>query len=237
MSKKSVDPSKRYVIGIDETNNGFDLAFFNPHYKPAIIMTGYLAEDRSMKGYHHCQNEVKQKLFNGERNIHLAISRARQYLRDHPDFLYTSISKDFQKSSPLEVLKAEAASVLAINFFLRYDLDVSKTSIVMDQMDKLPSKSINTILDLWLRKAHLVIPHNNSTVPYDSIPHFHRKSGASHVLAVRKADMVGYYLAALRLLGDHPNWPYKHNRVGLKTLEHSVVKLLEEQSYLDFPTP
>jgi len=223
MSKKEDFFGKEVVLGFDESNNGYGLKVFNPHHKPAMVLTGYLAEDTSMKSYHSPPNEIKGKIFTGQRNIEEALKRGRSYIRDHPDFLYTAIPKELQRTVPIAILKAEAIATLTINFFLHYHLDPSKTKIVMDEMDgELPSKQLNQVLDIWLEKAGLDIPHKSL------------RSSPSQVLAVRKADMISYYLAAIHLLGDNPHWPYKHHRVGIRSLEKSLIELLEERE-TDYP--
>ncbi len=212
------EDDRKFVLGFDETNNGYSLKSFNPHYEPCLIMTGYLAQDVEMKNYCHCENEVKGRLFNGNKNIEEALIRGRAYIRDNPYFLYTLIPQRLQKSTPISILKAEAVALLAINFFIHYDLQQSNTRILMDEMDgKEHSKQVSQVLELWLKKAKINISQR------------HMKSAANHVLAVRKADMVGYYLAAIHLLGDHPNYPYKNHKVGFKSLERSLVEFLEQE--------
>jgi hypothetical protein len=206
------------ILGFDETNNGFGLRCFNKNHESNLIITAYLSDEVSMKDYERPDYESKGRIFTGERNISSALRRGRVYLEEHQDFLYTSVPRDAQLTTPIAILKAEAVALLTLNFFLQYELDEKNVKIIMDEMDgKNQSIQINQVLDLWLKKAGLSIPHRSM------------RSAASRIHAVRKADMVGYYLTAIHFLGENRKWPYRSHRIGFNELEKSVVEFLERR--------
>ena len=211
------------VLGFDETNNGFGLKCFNENHQSNLIITGYLASDLPMKNYQRPSNEVKGKLFDGNRNLQSALRRGRDYLSKHPDFLYTSVSKELQRVKPIELLHAEAVALLTTNFFLRYSLNPNETKVIMDERDgKNPSNKINQLLDLWLKKTGINIIHKSM------------KSAADNVYSVRKADMVGYYLTAIHFLGYNHKWPYRSRRVSFNRLEKDITLFQENNGNRQF---
>lgn len=206
------------VLGFDETNNGFHLKCFNPYHKSPMIVTGYLSSEGFSKNYAGSMYERKEKTFNGERDIQRAIKRARGFLFENPDFFYTSISSDLKKFYPIPFLQANAIALLTFKFILSYDLDLNNTVIMMDEISgRETSQLVNDNLEEWFKKAGLTIPHA------------WRRYGEDSVLAIRKADRVGYHIAALHLLGNNPKWPYRNHKVPFNNLEFLLERVLNKE--------
>lgn len=231
MEKRVSTDSENWVIGIDESNNGTSLKNFNNNHGSDLVFAGYLAIDKPIKNstYNRPENEVKGKLFNGNRNLEEAKKRARSYLNGHIDFLYTTIPEDVYKSTPnYDKYKFNATSValIVINFFLRYDLKVDNTRVILDCMGgKEPNRHIIGLANSYLEIAGLRKRRGGSSTGLEIRA---MKSSPSHVLAVRKADHISYYIAALHLLGDSTKPPYRNHRLNLKSLDKNVIELRNE---------
>lgn len=222
--KKNKFSRRPIVLGFDETNNGLGLKSLNPNHSSSIIVTGYLGENtRKGKNYQGSKFEDKFGAFNGKKNIEESLQRGRSFLQHNPNFLYTSIPPEYQASTPMAILKANAIALLTLNFLLTYELNPNEIQIISDEMDgKENSKKVGDVLNMWLEKTEL-------TLPYRFI------QGAEHsIIPVRKADRVGYYLTAIHLLGNNHKWPYRSHKINFDTLEQCVINYLDtkEKYYL-----
>jgi hypothetical protein len=47
------------------------------------------------------------------------------------------------------------------------------------------------------------------------------------VVAVKKADSVAYYIAAIRFLGQNKQWPYRNKKVAFNHLEQLTLDVLD----------
>ncbi len=217
--KKKLKFQRPFVLGFDETNNGFKLKSHNPHHKTSLIVTGYLSKNtRKGRDYEGSKFENKCSIFNGEKDITKTLERGRSFLQDNPNFLYTSIPQAHQKTTPMAMLKANAIALLTLNFFLKYDLNPHSIQIISDQMDgKENSKKVGDVLSMWLDKTNLDIPYR------------FMQGAEYNVIATRKADRAGYYLTAIHLLGNNPKWPYRTHKVDFNSLESTVVEFLDSQ--------
>lgn len=219
MSRKKKRPSYipgGKVIGIDEHNNGFNIKYKNPHHCPCTIVAAYFMPDPCHANYGTSMFESKTRaaLFNGESTIHQALARGGEYLRKNPDFLYTSISQSEKNSTPLCILKANASALLILGLFLRYGFNPSRTHVVMDQVDRTEHCGfVNDVLDYWLQRADLPILHRTKIFADEN------------TVAVKKADMVAYYLGAIHALGKNPKWPFRNRRISLDRLEELVIRV------------
>lgn len=214
---KKISTERVFIMGFDETNNGYGLKCFNSNHSSDLIITGYFSTDISMRGYHVEEFETKGRIFNGRRNIEKALRKGRKYLSGNPYFLYTSISKEIQKTTPELILRAQAIALLSINFFLRYNPDPSKTKIVVDDVNGREfSSPVKYKLDTLLDYAGL-----------SNVPTRFMNSGASNCYAIRKADMVGYYLTAIHFLGENHKWPYRNKKIPFGNLEKSIEEFVE----------
>ncbi len=214
MSPEIKFKTKKIVLGFDETNNGAHLKCFNKHHDSLMIVTGYLEEDLPMKGYQRHPSEAKGKIFNGNRNLQRALERGKSFLEDNPHFLYTPIPPQIKETIPLILTYAESVACICINFFLKYNLNPLETRVVMDEVSgEIPSRLMNEVLESWLEKAELPLPHRSM------------RSAASNVRAVKKADMVGYYLTAIHLQGNNHKWPYQMHKVSFGSIRKSIVDL------------
>jgi hypothetical protein len=232
------------IIGIDETNAGFHLSPANPHTLSSVIVTGYLTQGITHANYGSCKYEHKGKLLKRGGDFPRALERGRDYIRRHPDFLYTTIDKKPKRRYETAIMKGNASALLVFEFFLRYNLKPAETCIVLDEADgERNSEPINYILSLWLKQAGLQIPCRykfDRKIPeyvqlpypyiYDSSkkPYRSKTKADDRVVAVRKADVVGYYIGAIHYLGDRKKWPYRERRVPLHLLEEKCLEVSEK---------
>lgn len=211
------------VLGFDECNNSLSLPVYNPNIPSSVIVVGYMTPDTGRANYGSEMYERKGGIFGEPKTgIKKALLKGRKYLSNHSSFLYTSIPENSIKSTPLCLLKGKAIVLLTLSFFLKYNLNPSKTQIVYDGIDrKVHTNHVEDVLEMWFEKAGLKI---------DFLP---KSSADYNVPAVRKADVIAYYLSAITFLGNNSKWPYRIHKVGLNTLERLVIQFKERQD-IDF---
>ena len=52
------------------------------------------------------------------------------------------------------------------------------------------------------------------------------------ISAVKIADRIGYYLAAIKFLGNKSHWPYRHRKVSMNQLEHLAAQTQRNQQQI-----
>ena len=208
--------SRPWIIGIDETNNGAGIKSKNPHQESSTIIIGYLMKDPFRANYGKCKYERKGWAFGRNSSIENTLRRAREYLSINKDFFYTSISRESQRVHPMSVLKAEAISAITMSFIMKYHLKAESLKIVTDQLDG-PSNSeeAHIVLDYYLKNADLDIPHKS------------RLDADRKVVAVKRADVIGYCINGIHLNGTNHNWPFRSRKVSLKDLERLTIQVQE----------
>lgn len=221
MSKKEVFEGKKIILGFDETNNGFDLFHTNPYYSSSQLIVCFVMEDPKRANYGALRGESKRncRYFKKRPIVPKSVTdeilkKGREYIGAHQDFLYTTIPKELKKERPIHMLKGDAIALLAIKAIETYNLDSRKTQIVIDQIDgpgPIPSERAGYVLDMWLEKAGLEIPIS------------FKQHGDSKVIAIRRADIIGYYLAAIHLFGTRKKWPYVSHKVSFNQLEQIAI--------------
>ncbi len=219
------------VIGIDETNNGLDLPYTNPHHKPCLIIAGYIMQDPKRANYGTARYESKGKcrFFSRKRatNVFEVLEKAREYTQRYPDFLYLPISKGaIECESLIHIIRGKALATLVLEFFLKYKIDTKRTKVIFDDVSgEIPSERTKSVLEAYLDLAEVNISPDNIT---------YRVNGDSKVVAIRKADMIGYYITAIRHLGNMQKWPYRRKKLSLDRLASSMIEILERKEP-DYP--
>lgn len=205
------------VIGIDETNNGLGIPSKNPNHQSSLIVTGYLGDNSLKKiNYQGSMYENKCGIFGTKIPVPEILERGKQFLYKNPHFFYTAVPKEFHSSGQQMIeTRAETIALLTFRFILSYGLNPSNIQLIIDQIDGPDrSKEIGVSLEYWLQKTGLNIPYR-----------FIR--GAENIkISARKADRVGYWLAAIHFLGKNHKWPYKHRRINLKCLESLAFEVI-----------
>jgi len=202
---------KEIILGFDETNNGFHLKSDFSDRDVPLILTGYMAEDLKRANYGSVKYESSKGIVNGKKKNQIGI-RSQYYLPLHPEFLYTTISKDMLKFQELAMLKAKAIAAITFSFFLHNELNPSSTKVMIDNMDY-HSNDVMHHLDSLFLNANLKIPHKC------------KKKADKKVVAVRKAHAVGRFLSSLYLNGQTQRLPYIKNRVWMGSLEELSVEI------------
>ena len=216
--KKSKRPS--FILGFDETNNGFNLDSedYKPHKDSNLIVTGYLTNSKGAQ-YGSRKYESKRKIFNNNRDIERALTRGRYYIGQHPNFFYTVVSRRMIKHTPLPLLRANAIALLTFKFFSSYDINPQQTQIVLDQMDgKDHTDFVKQGLGIWLEDTKIKTQYRVGYKADQKVP------------AVRTADRIGYYLAAIKFLGNLRKWPYRSRKISLSHLEDLAAEMRESFS-------
>jgi hypothetical protein len=223
--KKTDQEIKSWVLGFDETNNGFHVKSENPHFKTSLVVTGYATEDLGRANYGSEPYEHKGKNFTSK-NFTRTLEKCKKYLAKHPTFLYTTISKENAEIYPLSRLKADAIALLTFNLLLKYpSIDSQRTKIIMDEMGRQrDSMEVNQGLEQWLKKTELQIPHRA------------KRDADENTIAVRKADRIGHYIAAIHHFGTNHKWPYRHKRISFDSLGETIKNFLERDE-IDYPQP
>ena len=214
------------ILGFDEVNNGFNLPNLNPHHRPSIIGVGYMMPDTGRACYGSQPFEKKGSIFSqGKNGLDRALRRGRTYLSEHPDFLYTTIPKIMVEKSPLCLIKGNAIAALTFAFFLKYNLNPSKTQVIFDGVDReVHSNHLESVLEMWFKKADL------------NVPHLYKPHADDRVCAVRKADRIAYYLAGISFLGNKHKWPYRHRKIDMKRLDELAIRVAE-RDLVEYPEP
>jgi len=206
----------RFVLGFDETNNGFNLDSpdYKPHANSILVITGYLVPDIGRANYGCCKYEHKKKIFNSRRDLDRALFRGKYYIGSHPDFFYTTIPR--QSPFPMTLMRANAVALLTFQFAKAYNLDPNKTTLVLDEMNgKENSKFINHALQFWLEQARFTAEH------------YSKEKADEKTIAVKIADRIGYYVSAIKFLGTNQKWPFRSRKVSINNLEQLAIDLAE----------
>jgi hypothetical protein len=218
--RKIKEIRRKFIIGIDETNNGMSLESSNPHYQNATIVTGYMMEDPNRANYGSARHEGKGWAFGNQGNLERNLERGNEYLDGHPDFFYTLITEQATTNNLLSILKAEAITRITLQFLLKYPfLNTQNTYLIADEMDgpKI-SKDIHKNLRSNLYQSGL-----------RGLPHTFKRNADRNVIAVRRADTVGYCLAGMHLFNKTKNWPRKSRMIPTE----SLIRLMDEFYYRD----
>jgi hypothetical protein len=123
-------------------------------------------------------------------------------------------------SKPMSVLKAEAMARITFQFLINHDfLDRESFGIITDEMDG-PSngETAHNFLEQYLGHARIDVPHSFEDHAELVYP------------AVKKADMVGYCLAAIHLYGESKAWPRRSKMVANDSLE-SLARVINKKRY------
>ncbi len=200
------------AIGFDETLNGFQT--WDKHH-PFLVMTGYLGKNG--RGYGTpLYGSKRNRCFLGKRNkgIEEVLRCGRPFLDAHPDFLYVVIpERAVESPKRLYELKAESVALMTLKFFeTRPDLTTQNTELFIDETDgKSNSKYLNTVLGYFLRDSGLGELKHKSLV-----------RGEMGKEVIKRADMIGYYLASMRLIGKSKRWPHQQKRMHLSDLKKEI---------------
>ena len=214
--QKNANKQPSVIIGFDETNNGFHLDNPNKRYHfhkdSVMVITGYMspnitiAQDQQPKA-------SKRKFFNRERDIALALKLGKKYIELNPDYFYTTIKYSDTKRIGYPLIRANAIALLSFKFFQHYELNPLTTQLAIDEIDgEKVSSSAEYFLQGWLENTNL-------PVDFEIMPKADKK-----ILAVKKADRIGYYLAAIKFLGQGDHWPYRHRKVSMNQLENLAMQ-------------
>jgi hypothetical protein len=244
--KKKRDKKIKTIIGIDEINNGYHAKSNTGSKYPYLIMAAYITHGITRANYGSCKYEHKGKLIKEDGDLGRALERGKDYIKRHPDFLYTIIPENSTKKTPTAILKGNAAALLVFEFFLRQNLKPEETVVIVDETDGIGnSEAMNYILDLWLDKAGLNLPcryksdikvPDSVKLPYpyiyslDKKPYRSKRRADDKVVAVRKADRISYYLAAIHYLGHKNKWPHRKKKISLNHLEERCLEVKEKFS-------
>jgi hypothetical protein len=236
---KKRDKKIKTIIGIDETNAGFHVN----HPESSVVVTGYLS-NILRANYGSSQNEHKGKLMKEGMDINKARIKCKDYTSKYPHFLYTLIPKYLNQRNPIAILKGNAAALLVFEFFLRYNLKPQETCVILDETDgEGNSEAVNYVLDLWLQKAGMDIPcrykdnlkvPEGIALPYPYVrspekkPYRSKRKADDRVVAVRKADRIGYFISSIHYYGENKKWPYRDKKVCLNNLEDKCVEVIEK---------
>ncbi len=209
---------KKFIIGIDETNNGMSIESSNPYYQNSTIVTGYMMEDPNRANYGSARYEGKGWAFGDGGNLERNLERGNEYLDEHSDFFYTLITKQATTKNPLPILKAEAITKITLQFLLKYPfLNTKNTYLIADEMD---GPTISTDIHNNLRR-------NLHQSGLKDIPHTFKRNADKNVVAVRRADTIGYCLAGIHLFNKTKNWPRKSRMIPTE----SLIRLMDEFYY------
>ena len=207
------------ILGFDETNNGFNLDHpkYKHHPNSIMVVTGYMTPSNST--FHTPERPgSRKKVFNSKRDVSRALELGREYIEASPDYFYTTICYSDSKKIKLPLLRANAIALLTFKFFQHYQLDPITTKLAIDQINgKDFSNSVGYFLQGWLENARLPIKFNIEERSDKKIP------------AVKKADRIGYYLAAIKFLGDKNHWPYRKRKVSMNQLENLATQIQMNQ--------
>ena len=202
------DKKRKIILGFDGTNNGFELdsPVYKPHKDSQFVVTGYMAFDTGAN-YGSARYESKKRIFNKKRNVQRALTRGRAYIGENPSFFYTNFQRP--PNSNLFLMKhAQAIALLTFKFFETYEIQPPTASIIIDEINgETSSRFVGRVLGAILEDANLDIPYK------------FKKKADKRAPSVRKADRVGYYVAAIKFLGDSHKWPFRSRRVNMNQLE------------------
>jgi hypothetical protein len=150
--------------------------------------------------------------------------RAKYYFAEHPDFLYTALQQ--KQLARGQRARAEANALLALEFISRYELSPSNTVVEIHRVNGKPeSEHIIFLTSQLLKMAGLNVP-----VSY--------RNKAKHNQSIRRADMLGYYLAGLKFRNPTAKWPCRNRKLNLADLADRIIdaKFPETATPL-FPNP
>ncbi|MAH49368.1 hypothetical protein CMI37_26325 [Candidatus Pacearchaeota archaeon] len=206
---------RRLAIGLDETNNGFRIG--NKHH-PFLIVTGYLGLDGGGYGTPKYGSKQRRKFFGkNPKKTSRILQCAKTYLGEHQDFYYTVIHQ--KDAHSIDLSKANAVAALTFKFFQEYDINPEQTILFLDEMDgEASSGFINEVLQSWLDIAGL------GKTEHRSIRKTIQRS-TKRKQVIKTADMIGYYIAALKFLGGRTHWPFRSRKVNLNQLEQMAADI------------
>ena len=197
----------KFAIGCDEFNKGFHLKDF-----PHLLVVGVLGKDGREYGTPKYGGKSNRRFFSNKRKpcMEKVLECSRYFLSENPKFLYVSIpKKEIQTKTQYDLAKSKAVSMIALSFLKEQNLPPEQTALYIDQMDG--TKDLNFVddtLSLWLKSS------GEDFAKIRFIPHGERTKKV-----IKKADMIGYYLAALKREGCQDCWPYRNKKLDVKSLE------------------
>ncbi len=202
------------VIGLDESNNGFQkkglpliiAAHVIPNYPRAI--SNNEAYERKILAY----SPKERKKF---------VERARQFLKINNLFCYSTISKDQLDQFGL-VGRARAMASLVARAIDTYSLQ-KEVTIVAHRLDN-PSRTkfVAEHFEDFLKEAEI-----KATVEFRADEQRNR--------AIRKADRVAYYLGGLRFTSPFKRWPYRSKKTPIDYVADYISKNLIGEDEFDEP--
>ena len=207
----------KIALGFDETNNGFSIL-----HAPFLIVTGVLGPDRRGYGTVPYGSKSNRRFF-GRRETEKdeILKCVRNYLKSRTDFFYTVIPRPEKRKGSYEVnvLKSQAISSICLKFFDSLSIPES-TPIYIHQID-------------GLRESTFVEDSVRSNLHYAGIsfPNVRvlKSSKRNMKEVIKDADMIGYYLAALKFLLKPKKWPFKDNRVPLRSLDDLIMDRISQE--------
>ena len=234
-----------WVIGIDESNNGFSFHSKNPHHNGDAHLTiaGYLMHYNEHRNYRYGSEFRKKGFFGKKYNKESNLVFARDYLNSNPNFYYLNISKEEASKSPMFILRAQATAAITLKFFLNHDIQLESTNIILDDITKFQlegyKQDSGNLIKRWINS------HTFSDYVADetealfknlnlSVNHHSREGADKYVPATIKADRVSYCISAINNLGSSPNWAFPNKRLTLKSLkdlENQLIKYRYLESF------
>jgi len=204
------------VIGIDEFGNGglrlenLPEEFRRVGEKFPLIVTGYLERryTHATYGSEKFGSKKSRRFFGSKTDLSEVLRASRHYLTEHPNFLYMVIPHSRLILPDYLSIRAEAAVCLALRFIYEYKLDPNNTVLLTHEINgKKNSGIVHNLISAWFDSFLLPIKHFS-------------KDGKAEERnpSLKAADMIGYYLGALKLFGDHQNWPHRQKKTELNQL-------------------
>ena len=216
MSKRG---KKRVTIGVDETNNGFflDSPDFSKSRDSPLIVIAYLDQGNPRFTAQPQQyiSARRRRFFARQTEIEQVLNIGSAFIDRNPDFCYTTVPYYQLKEGIYPKIRAEAIALLTFKLVSSYDLIPSQTSVLVDEIDGGEnSDCVKQFLQAMFESEGL-----------DLKVRIKRKTRRKMNPTIKKADAIGYYIAAIKFLGQGENWPYEDRRVSLCRLEDVAAEM------------
>lgn len=228
-AKKSV--IDKDIIGLDEFHNGFHLNCKGIDFP--FLVGGYLIRDYSGSQPNNCEYESKRNVRafspSGTRiSDSDLIRRSTGYFKTHQDFLYTLLTKKELESQTNASLRGKTNARIIIQFLIDYSLAPKKLAIVLDQVGGNKQSSDEVI---YWTNAYLEIKG------VQDIPIIAKPKADKYNQAVKIADRMLYYIAAVKFRFPDKKWPLRRKKKlsvkdfeRIPSLEDEVQTLEEDMS-------
>lgn len=206
----------RDVIGFDEFGNG-GLILKNSTKEDTqrgkkfpLIVTGYLTQNYSHAQYGtDCFGSKRgRKFFVTNPDLSKIFRCSRSYFLEHPNFFYTIIPQRDLTRLDYSTPRANAIATLTLKFLDAYSLKPENTTVLIHNIDSQEnSERIHKKIESWFEVFNLPI-----------ISYIKDSKAQKRNSALAAADMVGYYLGALKFFGNQKQWPFRSRKVDLEEM-------------------